>query len=139
MTEILVSGLVLAGSFLTVIAGLGLLRMPDLFLRMSATSKAATLGMGLIMLGAAIYFNEFAIYTRLLATIVFIFLTVPVGAHMIGRAAYFDGTPLWEGTVRDDLKGHYRVSNHALDSNAVPPDDTAEVSVTEGDDFPEEN
>jgi len=53
------------------LASLGILRMPDLYTRMSATSKAATLGSGLVMLAAAVYFNEFSITVRVLAIIVF--------------------------------------------------------------------
>ena len=72
MSEYLVFGLLLIGSFLVLVAGIGVLRMPDLFLRMSATAKAGTLGTGLMVMAAAIYFNEFAIYTRALALIAFL-------------------------------------------------------------------
>ncbi|MBN2045064.1 MAG: monovalent cation/H(+) antiporter subunit G, partial [Anaerolineales bacterium] len=86
-----------------------------------------TLGAGLILLGAAIYFNNFSIYTRALAIIVFLLLTAPVAAHMIGRAAYFDGVPLWKGTVQDDLRGHYRLSTHTLETGIVPGADSPTV------------
>ena len=122
--EMLVMGLMLLGASFMALAGLGLLRMPDLFLRMSSTAKAGTLGAGLILLGAAIHFNNFAISTRAVAIIVFLLLTAPVAAHMIGRAAYFDGVPLWKGTVQDDLHGHYRVSTHTLETGAVPEEDS---------------
>jgi multicomponent Na+:H+ antiporter subunit G len=124
MREIVVMGLMLSGAFFMFLAGLGVLRMPDVFLRMSSTAKAGTLGAGLILLGAAIHFNNFGIYTRAIAIIVFLFLTAPVAAHMIGRAAYFDGVPLWDGTVRDDLRGHYRASSHSLEQTAVPKEDS---------------
>ncbi|MBE0686018.1 MAG: monovalent cation/H(+) antiporter subunit G, partial [Anaerolineaceae bacterium] len=101
------------------VAGIGLLRMPDLFLRMSATAKAGTLGTGLMVLGAAIHFNEFAIYTRAIALIAFLFVTAPVAAHMLGRASYFDGVPLWKGTVQDDLHGHYKLTTHSLEEEIV--------------------
>ncbi len=134
---ILVLTLMLIGAFLMALAGLGILRMPDTFLRMSATAKAGTLGAGLILLGAAVYFNEFAIYTRAAAIIVFLLITAPVAAHMIGRAAYFDGVPLWKGTIQDDLHGHYRRSTHTLESGEVPAQDQVEA-LSESDDFPEE-
>ena len=120
LREILVAVLMFGGAFFMFLAGLGMLRMPDLFLRMSSTSKAGTLGSGLILLGAAIHFDNFSIYTRAVAIIVFLMLTAPVAAHMIGRAAYFDGVPLWKGTVQDDLRGHYRASTHALERTSVP-------------------
>ncbi|HSM23321.1 MAG TPA: monovalent cation/H(+) antiporter subunit G [Anaerolineaceae bacterium] len=120
MSEYLVFGLLLIGSFLVLVAGIGVLRMPDLFLRMSATAKAGTLGTGLMVMAAAIYFNEFAIYTRALALIAFLISTAPVSTHMLGRAGYFDGVPLWEGTVQDDLRGHYELSTHQLKENLDP-------------------
>ncbi len=123
LSEILVMALMLAGAFFMFLAGIGMMRMPDLFLRMSSTAKAGTLGAGLLLLAAAIHFGDFAITTRVLAIIVFLMLTAPVAAHMIGRAAYFDGVPLWKGTVRDDLRGHYRASTHALETDSIPEED----------------
>ena len=123
LRELMVMALMLTGAFFMFLAGIGILRMPDLFLRMSSTAKAGTLGAGLILLGAAIYFDRFGVYTRAIATIMFLLLTAPVAAHMIGRSAYFDGVPLWKGTVQDDLRGHYRASTHSLETNPVPASD----------------
>jgi len=134
LREILVMVLMISGALFMFLAGVGLLRMPDLFLRMSSTSKAGTLGAGLILLGAAIHFDNFGIYTRAIAIIVFLMLTAPVAAHMIGRAAYFDGVPLWKGTVQDDLRGHYRASTHALERTIVPESDVL-TTETLGEDF----
>lgn len=138
MIETLVMFLMLLGAILIFLAGVGILRMPDIFLRMSSTAKAGTLGVGLILIGAAIYFNEFGIYTRVLAIISFILLTAPLAAHMIGRAAYFDGVPLWQGTVQDDLRSHYRRSTHAVEDGVIPLEDTLSPTV-EADDFREED
>jgi multicomponent Na+:H+ antiporter subunit G len=74
---------------------------------MSAATKASTLGMGLILLGTVFYFGELGIASRAIATIIFVLLTAPVSAHMIGRAAYSNGVPLWEGTEVDELQGRY--------------------------------
>lgn len=129
LRDILVMGLFLTGAFLMFLAALGLLRMPDLFLRMSATSKAGSLGAGLVLLGAVFYFRDDAITARAVATIIFLFLTAPVAAHMIGRAAYFDGVPLWKGTVRDDLRGHYKLSTHRLETQATPATDKESIDA----------
>lgn len=126
MQDIVVALLMLTGTFFMLLAGIGILRMPDLFLRMSATSKAGTLGTGLVVLSAALEFNEFGVFTRAMAIILFLVITAPVAAHLIGRAAYFDGVPLFSGTVQDDLHGHYRVSNHALENQEVPISDQTE-------------
>jgi multicomponent Na+:H+ antiporter subunit G len=102
----------LVGAFFMFVAAVGLARMPDLFLRMSATSKSATLGAVCMLLAAAVHFNDVGITTRAVATIVFLFLTAPVAAHRIGRAAYFKNVPLWDGTVVDELRGRYGAKNH---------------------------
>jgi multicomponent Na+:H+ antiporter subunit G len=96
--------LVLGAAFMLV-AGVGLLRLPDLFLRMSATAKAATLGAALTALGAAVHFGDAAVVGRAVVIVLFLFLTAPVAAHKIGRAGYRRGSPLYEGTVCDEAKG----------------------------------
>ena len=105
------------GSFLMFLAGLGLLRLPDIFLRMSAATKASTLGAGFILIAAALYFEDLGTTSRAIATIFFLLLTGPIAAHRIARAAYFDGAPLWGGTLRDDLRGHYDQITHELESD----------------------
>ena len=100
--------LISAGAIFILVAGLGLVRMPDLFLRMSASTKAATLGVGCTLLGVALYFGDFATFIRAGAIIIFLLLTAPVAAHLIGRASYQDGVSLWQGTQFVDLSRHYR-------------------------------
>jgi multicomponent Na+:H+ antiporter subunit G len=70
---------------------------------MSATSKAATLGASLVLLGAAAHFGTAAAAGRTVVIVAFLFLTAPVAAHAIGRAGYRRGSPLWKGTVADEL------------------------------------
>ena len=71
--------------------------------RMHAATKAGTLGAGLILAGAAFYFAEVGTMLKALLTIVFIYLTAPVAAHLIGRAAYRSGIRLYSGTWVDQL------------------------------------
>ncbi len=99
--------LVLIGSLFMGIAGIGLLRMPDLFMRMSCTTKASTLGMGFLMMAVAVRFPNLEIVTRALAVTLFVFLTSPVAAHMIARAGYVSGVPLWNKTIADQLCNQY--------------------------------
>ena len=120
MREAVSGVLLLIGAIFMFIAGIGILRMPDLYTRMSSTTKVATLGIGLTLLAAAVYFSELGITSRALATIAFVLLTAPVAAHMIGRAAYFGGVPLWPGTIIDELRGHYDLRTHALESIRFP-------------------
>lgn len=103
------------GAVFMLLAGWGLIHMPDLLLRMSAAAKASTLGTGLILLAAAVYFQDLGVTSRALVTIAFVFLTTPVAAHRIARAAYFAGVPLWAGTQRDELAGRYDPCTHELE------------------------
>ncbi|ELK21495.1 monovalent cation/H(+) antiporter subunit G [Anoxybacillus flavithermus] len=104
--NVLVAALVLFGAVLVLLSAVGAIRLPDVYTRSHAISKSTTLGMMCILLGAFFHFllenSEFN--SRLLLGIVFIFMTSPVAAHLISRAAYYTNVPRWEGTVRDDLK-----------------------------------
>ena len=103
MTEAAVALFILAGGLFSLAAAVGVLRLPDVLIRMHASTKAGTLGCGLILVAVALHFGDGAIVARSIAAIVFLILTAPVAAHLIGRAAYRTGVPLWEGTVMDDL------------------------------------
>ncbi|NSW86337.1 MAG: monovalent cation/H(+) antiporter subunit G [Syntrophobacteraceae bacterium] len=106
----------IVGSTFIFIAGLGMLRMPDLFMRMSASTKASTLGVGFLLTALAFKFTQLDIVSRAVAVIVFVILTAPVAAHMIGRAAYIAGVPLWYRSVIDELCGQYDRCDHRLGS-----------------------
>jgi multicomponent Na+:H+ antiporter subunit G len=97
--------LLVVGAVFMLLAGIGLVRLPDVFLRLSATSKAATLGAALMLVGAAVHFGDGAIVARAVAVAFFLFLTAPVAAHKIGRAAYRRGSALYEGTICDEARG----------------------------------
>ena len=106
-TEILSVILLVPGAALMLLGAVGVIRLPDTYLRMSATSKAATLGVVLVLASGAVYFGDLGTSTRAAAAIVFMLITAPVAAHMLGRAAYLAGEPLWEGSVADELKDAY--------------------------------
>jgi multicomponent Na+:H+ antiporter subunit G len=116
MTDTIIAILATLGALFALLAAVGLVRMPDLYLRISVTTKAATLGIGLLLIGAAIYYNDVSISTRVVAIIFFILLTAPVGAHLIGRSSYFTGVKMWDKSVRDDLEGKYQKRSHELKS-----------------------
>lgn len=114
MIEIISGIFLIAGSLFILLSAIGLLKMPDLFTRMSATTKASTLGIGLVLIGTAIFWLDIGIAARAFAIIIFLLLTAPVAAHIIGRAAYFDKVPLWDKTHIDELKGKYDEDSHEL-------------------------
>lgn len=121
MAQVLSTICVFIGSLFMLIAAIGVVRLPDVFMRMHSSTKSATLGVGFIMLGAAIYFGDLAISARALAVVLFLFATAPVAAHVIGRAAYFAGVKLSPRTLSDDLRIHYDAKTHHLDSADSPP------------------
>lgn len=135
MTDLIVITLSTLGTLFILLAAIGVVKMPDLYLRISVTTKAATLGIGLILVAAAFYFNDPAITARVLAIIVFMLLTAPVGAHMIGRASYFTGVKMWEKSKIDELEGQYDPKTHKLNSEEQKPlknneDDKTKASLT---------
>lgn len=116
MTDLLSALFLLTGAIFMLLAALGALRMPDLLMRLHATTKAGALGSGLIMVGVAVFFGEVGVTARALAVVLFIMLTVPVAAHAIARAGYFTGMPLWPKIVRDELRGRYDEATHVLEA-----------------------
>lgn len=97
--------LVLAGSLLCLIAALGVVRLPDFFMRMHAATKAGVAGSGLVLLGVAAIDGTLASWIKALLAVLFLLLTTPVAGHLIGRAGYVSGVPLWRGTREDQLAG----------------------------------
>lgn len=106
MNDIIVSTLIILGGGFAAIAGLGLLRLPDVLIRMHASTKAGTLGVGLIVLGVSVHFASSLVITKALLIIAFLLLTAPVAAHLIGRAAYRRRVPLWDRTLMHDAPMH---------------------------------
>jgi multicomponent Na+:H+ antiporter subunit G len=107
INEIVTALLLVLGSLFSFVAALGMLRLPDTVIRMHAATKAGTLGAGLILIAEAFFYAESGITLRALAAIMFLLLTAPVAAHLIGRAAYYSGIRLWKKTWIDQLKDRY--------------------------------
>lgn len=117
--EILAGVLLLGGAAFSLVSALGVLRLPDVLIRMHASSKAGTLGAGMILAAVAVLYGTDEIVARAIAAIFFLLLTVPVASHMIGRAAYITGVKLWSGTVVDEVRGEYE-SRAAVRPKAYP-------------------
>lgn len=111
---VMVSGLLLIGAIFMLLAAIGITRMPDVFTRMQPATKAATLGVGFMLLAVAFHFETVGASARAVAIITFVALTSPVAAHLIGRAAYVLGVPLYKGTEVDELGGCYDPVTHEL-------------------------
>jgi multicomponent Na+:H+ antiporter subunit G len=117
LNDILTGALMLIGAGFMLLAAIGVTRLPDLYIRMHAATKSGTLGVTAMMLAAAVHFGQLGVTTRVVLIVLFLYITAPVAAHMIGRAAYLVGVPMWEKSVADDLKGHYDRRTHSLESN----------------------
>lgn len=84
---------ILIGAFFVLTAAIGVVRFPDLYSRLHASSKLVTLGSAGIFLGVALSFQDSAALTRLIAVLLFQFLTTPLTAYLIAQAAYLRGLP----------------------------------------------
>ncbi|WP_071393694.1 monovalent cation/H(+) antiporter subunit G [Bacillus tuaregi] len=106
IVNVIIFILIILGAFLNLVAAFGVIRLPDVYTRNHAASKATTLGISAILLATFLYYYlEVGHFNaRILLAIVFLFLTSPVSGHLINRAAYYSGVPLWEKSVRDELK-----------------------------------
>lgn len=128
MINTIIAILSTVGALAIFFASIGILRMPDFYLRLSVTVKASSLGVGLLLICAAIMFpDDTSVSTKAIATMFFLIITAPIAAHMISRAAYFIGIHLWKGTVIDELDGMYNKETHELLSN---PDEAINKSTS---------
>ena len=88
LTEIASLALMIAGASFTLLAAIGVVRMPDLYCRLSATSKAAPFGIVLVLAGTALVVREISFALQAVAVAVFVAITSPVAAHAVARAVY---------------------------------------------------
>ena len=116
MVAIISSLILLIGVIFVFVGAIGVFRMQDVFIRMSASTKTTLLGTGCMLLSVIVFFSDVAITGEAIAIFVFLLATAPVSAHMIGRAAYSDKVPLWEKTKIDELAGKYDDDTQALAS-----------------------
>jgi len=104
MKEVIVSFFLLSGTFFMLIASIGIIRLPDFYIRMSVVTKASTIGLGLMMIGAGIYFNTLEALIKVIAIVIFIIATSPIAAHIISKAASQIKVPFWKKTDLTDYR-----------------------------------
>ncbi len=93
--------MVLLGAIVLLIAAIGLLRMPDSYLRVQVGTKASTAGVALIMLGIALIMPSW--FGKLFIILLFVMMTNPVSSNVLMRAAHRNGHPMSGRTVVDHL------------------------------------
>lgn len=100
--ELIASILMVSGGALALLAAVGLIRFQDVFTRMHAATKPATLGLVLILTGTALVLPRADPVAKLVLVILLQFITAPVGAHLIGRAAFRSAEPIRSDTEFDE-------------------------------------
>ncbi len=104
--DVIAAVLIVLGCVLGALGGLGVMRLPDVYGRMHAATKPPTLGLVLVAVGAMLRVDSAADVAFLVLVVLLQFLTAPVGAHLVGRAAHDSGGLEHDATVRDDLAAH---------------------------------
>lgn len=104
MRDMLIAFLLCSGGFFMFVAAVGIVRLPGLYTRMHAATKVGTLGISGLMLAAMVHFQDTAVTTQGVLVIIFFYLTAPIAAHMISRAAYNSGVKMSGHSVIDELK-----------------------------------
>jgi multicomponent Na+:H+ antiporter subunit G len=130
VADVAALALAVLGTTLMLVAGIGLLRMPDLLTRMHASSKAGTLGATLVLAGVAVRSGRLSVVLTVVLIVLFLFLTAPVAAHMIARAAYRSGVRLSPETVLDELAEQGSGAEGSAPDAAPAP--SSDLSVDKG-------
>ena len=105
LMEILVSFFLIIGAFFMLVGGIGMVRLPDLFMRLHAPTKSSTLGLGSFLIAAMIHaaFNGRFGFAELLLTLL-AFITAPVSANLIAQAALHLRLRSMSGNVPESLE-----------------------------------
>ena len=124
--DVVVSVSIVLGSGCVLLAAVGVVRMPDVYTRLHASSKAATLGAIFVLVAAAAFFGGWSVGTKCVIAIVFLAITAPIGSHAIARAAYCAGVRMADADAVDELEGHYTPGSHRLEG----PDEQFESTTS---------
>ena len=101
MSEIIGYILIMIGIFFNISGCIGLVRLPDVYNRLQASTKCVTLGTVLLLVGVVLISDLPALNAKAIICAVFILITSPTAAHAIAKGAYASGVKLWENSVVD--------------------------------------
>lgn len=105
LLQYVAAALVLTGAVFSLLAAVGIVRLPDLYTRLHAASKAGVVGTGLILVAIALVSTDGAVVLRSILGIVFLLLSTPVAAHLLARAAYKAGELPTVTTTIEEIDG----------------------------------
>jgi len=106
MTDIIGYILIVIGILFDIFGCIGLVRFPDVYNRLQASTKCVTLGTILLLIGVAIISGVGPIASRAVICAIFILITSPTAAHAIAKGSYASGVELWENSVVDKYEEH---------------------------------
>ncbi len=101
--DFLAGALLLIGMSFMLLGAVGIFRFPDCYSKMHASSKCTTLGLTALLIAACLHLADTAVVSKSLVTIIFTFVAMPIGSHLLAKAAHHVGVPLWSRTVGDEL------------------------------------
>ncbi len=101
MMDWVVAGCLIVGVLFSFFSALGILRMPDAYTRIHASTKAGTIGVGFIMVAVALHFHDISVISRAVGIIVFILMTAPVAAQLLGKSLLMSNYKMWRGHQQD--------------------------------------
>lgn len=100
--DVLMAVCLLIGTFFTLVAALGIIRMPDIYMRIHAVTKAGTVGIGMTLLAVALFFMDTAVTSRVVGIMLFIIMTTPAAAHMLGKIILMSPYRMWKNRSGKD-------------------------------------
>ena len=105
MIEWIAAFLLIAGSLFMLVAAIGVVKLSDVYMRMHAITKAASLGAILMLAAVSIIYTQWIVWVEALMVVVFVIITAPIASHMIAKAAHKTGMPKGPGYIMDELEG----------------------------------
>lgn len=101
MSDIIGYILIIVGVLFDIFGCIGLVRFPDVYNRLQAATKCATLGTIMLLVGVAVVSGITPTAAKAVICAIFILITSPTAAHAIAKGAYASGVQLWENSVTD--------------------------------------
>lgn len=95
----------ISGSLFMLVSAIGVVKFSDVYMRMHAITKAASLGAILMLSAVFIVYVEWIVFIEALMVVLFVIFTAPIASHMIAKAAHKGKMPKGEGYVMDEMEG----------------------------------
>lgn len=97
------AGFLFVGIFFMFLGAVGIVRFPDCYSKMHASSKCTTLGLTGMLLAACLHLGDTIVVSKAIVTVIFTFVAMPIGSHLLAKAAHHVGAPMWDRTIGDEL------------------------------------